>query len=101
MMATGRLTEEQMRTYNQKSYNYGLGMRVAKEGSGRYDFGWGGAAGAYLAVDPVNDLTIFYAQHVILSPNQGARPKIYGTLLEELGHGADGAEFTQRNDLTY
>jgi CubicO group peptidase (beta-lactamase class C family) len=29
------------------------------------EFGWDGAAGAYALVDPVNQISIFYAQQVI------------------------------------
>lgn len=49
---------------------YGLGVRTiinqAKCGSpvGFGPYGWGGAAGTYGSIDPENELTIFYAQHV-------------------------------------
>lgn len=87
LMATNRLSEEQRKFFLKRfgaGYGYGLGMRVADEGSGRFDFGWGGAAGAYLAVDPVNDITLYYAQHVVLSPVVPLRAKIYNLVLEEI-----------------
>ena len=85
MMTTNRLTEEQAQTYTLKAnYGYGLGVRVAKESSGLSDFGWGGAAGAYLAIDIPHGITLYYAQHVVLAPNVPLRSKIYTTVLEEL-----------------
>lgn len=86
MMATNRLTPEQIeKDYNKPGYGYGLGVRVALEGTGHHDFGWGGAAGAYLAIDKVNNLSMFYVQHVTLSPVTPLRPTIYNTVLEDLG----------------
>jgi multiple sugar transport system permease protein len=48
-------------------YGYGLGVRVPLGDGKRTDYGWGGAAGAFAAVDPVNDITVYYSQHVIAS----------------------------------
>ena len=51
-------------------YGYGLGVRVHidKEKSGSIsslgEFGWDGAAGAYVLIDPDNYVGIFYATHV-------------------------------------
>ena len=86
MMAVNRLTPEQVeKDFAKPGYGYGLGVRTALPGSGKYDFGWGGAAGAYLAIDKVNKLTVCYAQHVVLSPNTSLRAKIYEAVLEDLG----------------
>ena len=86
MMATNRLTPEQIKNdYNKVGYGYGLGVRTALPETGKHDFGWGGAAGAYLAIDKVNNITLFYAQHVTLSPNTALRGKIYEAVLEDLG----------------
>ena len=86
MMAVNRLTPEQIeKDFAKPGYGYGLGVRTALPESGKHDFGWGGAAGAYLAIDKVNNLTVFYAQHVVLSPNTSLRPKVYETVLEDLG----------------
>ena len=47
-------------------YTYGLGVRT--DAYGRYvqkgEFGWDGAAGAYVLIDPDNRIGIFYATHV-------------------------------------
>lgn len=85
LMATQRLNPQQMETFTKKeTHGYGLGMRVPKEGGWHKDFGWGGAAGAYFAIDPERKLTIYYAQHVVLAPNVPYRGKIYETVVEEL-----------------
>lgn len=59
-------------------YGYGLGVRVltdkASSRSPLGEFGWDGAAGAYILVDPFNHLSIFYAQHVM------ACEKAYSTI---------------------
>ncbi len=50
-------------------YGYGLGVRVKineKRGLGPIgEFGWGGAAGAYVCVDPAHHVSIFFATHVM------------------------------------
>ena len=47
-------------------YTYGLGVRT--DAYGRFahkgEFGWDGAAGAYVMIDPDNHIGIFYATHV-------------------------------------
>lgn len=78
LMKTDRLTEGQRPFFwSNPAYGYGLGMRCPWSGSDNTDFGWGGAAGAYLAIDPENHLSFFYAQHVLASPVQGLRPELY------------------------
>lgn len=51
-----------------EGYEYGLGVRV-RTTPGRYgcptgEFGWDSAAGAYVMVDPVHHVSLFYSQHV-------------------------------------
>ena len=50
-------------------YGYGLGVRVLRDkASSRSplgEFGWDGAAGAYIVIDPFNHISIFYAQQVM------------------------------------
>lgn len=79
-----QLTPHQRRTYPHVFYNYGLGMRAPLPGGAYTDFGWGGAAGAHLAIDIPHGLCIYYAQHVLLSPNQAIRSRVYRTVLEDL-----------------
>jgi hypothetical protein len=77
---------------------------VADAGTGKFDFGWGGAAGAFLAIDTVNDITLYYAQHVVLSPVQPLRGKIYTIALEEItGKSVQeiAADYAAMSKLTY
>ena len=85
LMQTDRLTEHQKRTYwTRETHGYGLGVRCARE-SGRYrDFGWGGAAGAYLAIDPERELSVYLGSHLMCSPVQGMRSMVYRFVLAEL-----------------
>lgn len=50
-------------------YGYGLGVRTlidqTQSKSPVGEFGWDGAAGAYAVIDPINHLSIFYAQEVL------------------------------------
>ena len=77
LMSTDRLTEEHRLTYwPRKTHGYGLGVRCSK-GDVRYnDFGWGGAAGAHLAIDMENGVSIYFATHILSSPASGLRSKL-------------------------
>lgn len=66
------------------AYTYGLGVRCPKPGSAARDFGWGGAAGAYLAVMPEADITLFYAMHVIGAPVQEMRRMLSDTVIADI-----------------
>lgn len=48
-------------------YGYGLGVRCAKTPNDMQisDFGWGGAAGSYLAIDRTNNISLFCGMHVL------------------------------------
>ena len=72
-MRTDQLNETQKRDFARrfglKGYSYGLGVRTlidaAKSKSPRGEFGWDGAAGAWVMIDPQNHLAAFYVQHVL------------------------------------
>lgn len=83
-MSKNQLTEKQKKMYNEgrPGGSYGLGMRAMREDL--TEFGWGGAAGAFASVDPVNQITLYYAQHVICSPNRALRSWLYRTVLADL-----------------
>lgn len=85
LFTADRLTEEQKKTYwSAKNHGYGLGVRCPM-GDERYaDFGWGGAAGAYLAVDMKNEITLYFGAHIIASPAQGLRNMLYRFVRAEL-----------------
>ncbi|MBQ2932678.1 MAG: beta-lactamase family protein [Clostridia bacterium] len=85
LMMSDRLTDEQKRTYTKKAnYGYGLGVRCPK-GDERYiDFGWGGAAGAFLAIDMQNAVSIYFGSHLLASPAQGLRDMLCRFVRAEL-----------------
>ncbi len=91
LMITDRLSAHQKRTYwTSDTHGYGLGVRCPK-GDKRYiDFGWGGAAGAYLAVDMQNAISIYLGSHLLFSPAQGLRSTLYRFVRAEL---IDNGEF--------
>ena len=86
MMAIDRLTEQQrgMYMYGSGSVGYGLGMRTPRNDPKRTEFGWGGAAGAFASVDPVNNITLYYAQHVLMAPNRPLRVWLYHAVRADL-----------------
>lgn len=105
IMTTDQICNEgQRKTHDQwcgsGTYGYGLGVRCPpSEGEVLVtDFGWGGAAGAYLAIDPEYDLTVFYVQHVLMSPNAPLRSKILPTIKECLT-GAEAATGAHRDGI--
>ena len=70
-------------------YGYGLGVRVhmRPENSNTIspvgEFGWDGAAGAFAMVDPINNVSLTYFQHVLgFAPDQCA---VRNALYKDLG----------------
>lgn len=68
-MSGNRLNEQQLKDFHiggKHEYGYGLGVRtlidpsMSKSPVG--EFGWDGAAGAYVLADPKNHLAVFYVQ---------------------------------------
>lgn len=85
LMMTDRLTEEQKRTYKRRAnHGYGLGVRCPNGDEKYVDFGWGGAACAYLAVDVENKISVFLGTHVVFSPAQELRFYLYRFVRDEL-----------------
>lgn len=90
-MITDRLTDRQKRTYYIKdTHGYGLGVRCPKGDKKYIDFGWCGAACAYLAVDMENEISIYFGAHLLSSPAQGLRSMFYRFIRAEL---IDNSEF--------
>ncbi len=57
-------------TWRRRGYSYALGVRTRVNpnlgGRGQMgEFGWDGAAGAWVMIDPVHHLSAFYVQHVL------------------------------------
>lgn len=97
------LTPEQHEKFGHKvNYFYGLGMRTAKPGTARADFGWGGAAGTMMNVDIDHGITVFYSQHLRNSPNMSIRSRVYDALLRDLGYDLEvDIPDPEENKLTY
>ena len=82
-MTTDRLTDSQKRTYwLNGTHGYGLGVKTPKGDT--HDFGWGGAANAYLAVDTENEISVYLGAHMLSSPTQGIRNMIFRYVYAEL-----------------
>ena len=72
LLAVNQLGDDLLPDYQmpwRMEYGYGLGVRtlIHPEASPtpQGEFGWDGAAGAYALVDPVNRVSIFYAQEIL------------------------------------
>lgn len=85
LMKTNHLDEISLRDFNwiqMTGYGYGLGVRtmIGRETGGSLspvgEFGWGGAAGAYVLIDQENELAVFYAQHMRNSQEPYVHPRI-------------------------
>ena len=74
--------------WGNKNYSYGLGVRCPRPGGTAQDYGWTGAAGAYLAICPHNEVTVFYVQHVLASLVQPLRAKILDCVLKDIDYAA-------------
>lgn len=84
LMLKDCMTENLRKYYWYPDYGYGLGVRTPMPQEGTTDFGWGGAAGAYFAVDRENGIVMYYAQHMLNSPNKQQRYILYATVKEDL-----------------
>ena len=68
LMRANHLNEQAYQDFQscKVGYSYGLGVRT--DVNNRYvqkgEFGWDGAAGAYVLIDPDNHVGIFYATHI-------------------------------------
>lgn len=74
---TGQMSED-FAIAGKVGYEYGLGVRVLVDDKASKspvgEFGWDGAAGAFALVDPINHISIFYAQHIF------GFPKVYSEI---------------------
>lgn len=89
LMRTNQLNDTMQQDFNwphMAGYGYGLGVRTminrAKGGSLSPfgEFGWGGAAGSYVIIDPENHLALFYAQHMLNNQEPYVHPRIRNIL---------------------
>lgn len=74
LMRTNRLNAQQMKDFDWPhlaGYGYGLGVRthmnkaISGVSCSLGEFGWGGAAGATVLIDPELKLGVFYVQHTL------------------------------------
>ena len=72
LMRRNWLNKQQLEDFSlsgKVGYGYGLGVRTlidaSKSKSPVGEFGWDGAAGCYVAIDPDNRIGIFYAQEIL------------------------------------
>ena len=101
LMITDRLNENQRKAYTMsENYGYGLGVRCP-DNSGIYtDFGWGGAAGAYLCIDLEKGISIYLGMHLLSSPVQGIRGKVYDFVCAELFNDGDVSEILKELNIS-
>ena len=91
LMAANRLRDEQTSAYWLKhSHGYGLGVRCPKGDKKYIDFGWGGAAAAFLAIDTENEISLYFGTHILFSQIQVLRTMLYRFVRAEL---TDNREF--------
>lgn len=85
LMRINRLTPEQLKYFDWKQQagcGYGLGVRthMDKVKSGQIgnlgEFGWGGAAGATVIIDPEINLAAFYVQHCLNPREEYYQPRL-------------------------
>ena len=95
LLRQNQLAPEQLVNFNWKQlkgYGYGLGVRtlvdVAQSGScgNLGEFGWGGAAGATLLVDPDLKLAAFYTHHVLNPGEEYYQPRLRNVLYTCVRH---------------
>lgn len=94
LLRTNQLSEAQSTRYNWsqlKGYGYGLGVRTLTDtakidGVGNVgEFGWGGAAGATVLVDPKLKLSMFYTHHMLNPQEDYYQPRLRNALYTCLG----------------
>ena len=71
-----------------RNYTYGLGVRCPRPGGTAGDFGWTGAGGAFLAICPREEISIFYIQHVLKSIIRPLRGKLCDCVMKDIAAAA-------------
>lgn len=96
MMRRNRLTPRQMRDFYAQEpffgYGYGYGVRtlINPEAAGTNapcgTFGWSGAAGSDISIDPEHEITVFYTHHLLssaLNVHKTVKNIVYGYLMQK------------------
>lgn len=92
LMQTDRLNDAEREGFAKaygRRHGYGLGVRTPGLYPKYKDFGWGGAACAFFAIDTERELSLYYGTHVLASPVQGIRSMIYRIAAAEMFDPAD------------
>ena len=84
LMRTNQIANVDKSLFNWKQlrhYGYGLGVRtlleIPQDGNGNIgEFGWGGAAGASLWIDPEYKLSVCYAHHMLNPQEDYYQPRV-------------------------
>ena len=92
LMRTNQIANVDKSLFNWRQlngYGYGLGVRtlleIPKDGNGNIgEFGWGGAAGASLWIDPEYKLSVFYAHHMLNPQESYYQPRMRNAIYESL-----------------
>lgn len=96
LMRTNHLNEVQLRSFNWPQcagYGYGLGVRTMIDRAqggllcGEGEFGWGGAAGTYVTIDPEYDLVALFGQQSTPAREEIIQPRICNILYRCLADG--------------
>ena len=88
LMRLNHLNDVQMKDINwiqMTGYGYGLGVRTMTDKtrgslSPVGEFGWGGAAGAYVLIDPEREMSVYFAEHMRNSLEPFVHPRIRNIL---------------------
>lgn len=94
-MALNQLDGERLAFFSgenpgRSGYGYGLGVRTmidpakAPVLSSLGEFGWGGAAGSYVLIDPANEMTIVFFTHMLNGYNAVIHPRIKSLVYSSL-----------------
>lgn len=73
IMRTNQLSDELVSVFDRKTgkhhYGYGLGVRTLIDNENLFtplgEFGWDGAAGSYVSIDPEKHITIIFVEHCL------------------------------------
>ena len=93
LMRQNRLNDTQLKDFNWPQligYGYGLGVRThmnptkSSRISNPGEFGWCGAAGSAVIVDPKINLAVFYAQHVLNPREEYYLPRLTNAIYSDL-----------------
>ena len=93
MWRTNTLNEEQLKAFvwpQLRGYGYGYGVRtlmspaVGGSLSPVGEFGWGGAAGVWVIIDPDNALAFVYTQHMLGNNEEYIAPRLRNTFYSSL-----------------